>query len=1123
LRSSSKPSTYTLSFDVLAPSCFVVPLDAPKLSHSSSNPPIMRPGTRPIVKTSESRLEPNPHYAEAMVKEEWGLPATQTSTTPGKSVTKNLPTGAAYGLHPEEGPGKSKEDTRTEVVRLNMEQNQLNAQIEELNSELSQTRTNLSNLRNRLLEDNMTQYLEVNGNSPTRNIRSERLTTFETAATVSPGATMRNSGGSFLSRARALATKSFGSVIGGSTSQPNLTNPVMMSPRHSISPPSPTTTRPGGSGVRAPYNSLDGVDIDADSLTRVFFTTVSVQQMCSDLQIGESNFFTPCRRPSTTGVQRKKSVRIHSCPGTRCPPPTDLRWVGSLLASLLTTRPSVLANGLSRFTVDGSYPLTWRAALHPTHMRSEYGFSIRCIPKMIKFYTSKQMEERYGGPMTHGRLPSVRKSRATKGFSLFFDTVAISGVLPGEAEGDNARLRHPSTALHVVEMAESMTTVSEPIVHYLDALTIQIGKFFQENRQTSETYLMKVELKNSLHSIISNVLPGNPTFYPFGRLHPHQSLSNLKFYIVGSSLNGFGVNQSSLDLCLADSKAVRQVSRIAVLMKRNLLSHFSQGNKPRKGTGLIQSDLNFVLKSSSKGAKNGASATSVLRKIMSALRQAGASYLYYFFFPASMKLIYYVLPVKKVSMNLKLPWSKMRSANRSTLSELFAGFITYYATFDFTRWAISIRHGRPLSIDDELSSHASFQRRQVRYKCKIFIEDSEGLSCEWYYGKIAVKFDDHCVRMQIEHCFIACPPFFNTEPFRKDNVTRCISSKKVAGNIRRAFRRTDEVLRELKPLESLWEKALPPSPTSKDAKRSTVAQSDPAPRYLGSISARMVKFFQENRQTPRRPQMSGFSLSSYHFADAYLFPLLKRIDPRFLPLGLVVKDWAQVMNIYGASRGRLSTFTLLLIAIQYLQCGCTPPVLPNLQAHFPKLFQSRRPVEEVDIELRLLWGRIHSTNKSTLGELFAGFIAHYLDCDFDRWAISARLGQPFSLIEKVKQLPVCYQIPFALAYVIFVEVEWGFRIVVVVVVFIHSTVTHLMPWFGRHNPTIEGTAVLPIDRYSVEIVEQAFRRTDEALRAQMPLGAFSLPQPLDALVIHEGTGEPRFRLKDESEIRKEEG
>lgn len=47
--------------------------------------------------------------AAAMVKEEWGLPATQTSTAPGQPMPKNLSTGAAYGLHPEEGPGKSKE------------------------------------------------------------------------------------------------------------------------------------------------------------------------------------------------------------------------------------------------------------------------------------------------------------------------------------------------------------------------------------------------------------------------------------------------------------------------------------------------------------------------------------------------------------------------------------------------------------------------------------------------------------------------------------------------------------------------------------------------------------------------------------------------------------------------------------------------------------------------------------------------------------------------------------------------------------------------------------------------------------------------------------------------------
>ncbi|KAL5961461.1 hypothetical protein TSMEX_010806 [Taenia solium] len=59
------------------------------------------------------------------------------------------------------------------------------------------------------------------------------------------------------------------------------------------------------------------------------------------------------------------------------------------------------------------------------------------------------------------------------------------------------------------------------------------------------------------------------------------------------------------------------------------------------------------------------------------------------------------------------------------------------------------------------------------------------------------------------------------------------------------------------------------------------------------------------------------------------------VDPRLPPLGLFVKDWVQKMDIYGASRNRLSAFTLLLMVIQYLQRGCSSPVLPNLQALFP--------------------------------------------------------------------------------------------------------------------------------------------------------------------------------------------
>lgn len=44
-----------------------------------------------------------------MVKEEWGLPSAQPTTSPLKALPKNAPATASYGLHPEERPGKSKE------------------------------------------------------------------------------------------------------------------------------------------------------------------------------------------------------------------------------------------------------------------------------------------------------------------------------------------------------------------------------------------------------------------------------------------------------------------------------------------------------------------------------------------------------------------------------------------------------------------------------------------------------------------------------------------------------------------------------------------------------------------------------------------------------------------------------------------------------------------------------------------------------------------------------------------------------------------------------------------------------------------------------------------------------
>lgn len=75
------------------------------------------------------------------------------------------------------------------------------------------------------------------------------------------------------------------------------------------------------------------------------------------------------------------------------------------------------------------------------------------------------------------------------------------------------------------------------------------------------------------------------------------------------------------------------------------------------------------------------------------------------------------------------------------------------------------------------------------------------------------------------------------------------------------------------------------------------------------------------------------------------------------------------------------------------------------------------------MDLQLQLGQISSTNMSTLGELSAGFIAYYAKFDFDRGAISVPLGQPFSLVEKIKQLTGGSQVQFACSHVIFVEGE----------------------------------------------------------------------------------------------------
>ena len=55
------------------------------------------------------------------------------------------------------------------------------------------------------------------------------------------------------------------------------------------------------------------------------------------------------------------------------------------------------------------------------------------------------------------------------------------------------------------------------------------------------------------------------------------------------------------------------------------------------------------------------------------------------------------------------------------------------------------------------------------------------------------------------------------------------------------------------------------------------------------------------------------------------------MDWRIRPLVLKIKFWAQQADINDAKNYTLSSYTLTLMILHYLQCGPQPPVITSLQ------------------------------------------------------------------------------------------------------------------------------------------------------------------------------------------------
>ncbi|EFN85249.1 Poly(A) RNA polymerase gld-2-like protein A [Harpegnathos saltator] len=141
--------------------------------------------------------------------------------------------------------------------------------------------------------------------------------------------------------------------------------------------------------------------------------------------------------------------------------------------------------------------------------------------------------------------------------------------------------------------------------------------------------------------------------------------------------------------------------------------------------------------------------------------------------------------------------------------------------------------------------------------------------------------------------------------------------------------------------------------------------------------------------------------SSVAILNTHLLYCYSRIDWRVKPLVLIVKLWAQFHKINSARNNTLSSYSLTLMVISFLQCGINPPILPNLQNHTSQFrsfyHEDIQPIIE-DIHKKDL-GPIYigsslyqSRNTQSLGELLHEFFKYYISFEFEHHAVSIEAG-----------------------------------------------------------------------------------------------------------------------------------
>lgn len=125
--------------------------------------------------------------------------------------------------------------------------------------------------------------------------------------------------------------------------------------------------------------------------------------------------------------------------------------------------------------------------------------------------------------------------------------------------------------------------------------------------------------------------------------------------------------------------------------------------------------------------------------------------------------------------------------------------------------------------------------------------------------------------------------------------------------------------------------------------------------------------------------------------NTHLLKCYTDMDWRVKPLVLGIKRWAKYHEINDASQQTISSYTLTLMTIFFLQ-NCQPPVVPVLQDNeeSKKYFDLERDIRSLKLNETLpVWA---SSNTESIGELFGRFLDYYSNFKFEYNIISVRKG-----------------------------------------------------------------------------------------------------------------------------------